>query len=446
MLNRLLFTKMDNAPLIIFRVFFGILVSLECYGAIFTGWVKSTLIDPEFTFNFIGFEWLQPLPGMGMYFYFFVMGTLGILIAIGYKYRFSALAFLILWTGVYLMQKSSYNNHYYLLILIAGFMAFFPAHRSHSVDARQNPALQSDAMYGYIKWIVVAQLFLVYTYASIAKLYGDWLDFGIIKILMQSKSHYYIIGELLQNPMLHKFLGISGILFDLLIVPALLWKPTRKYAFCASIFFHLFNSIVFQIGIFPYLSLAFSVFFFEPETIRRLFFKNKIPYLANEFQIPSQYKALYMVLGLYFLFQLLMPLRHHLIQDDVLWTEEGHRMSWRMMLRTRAGKTDFYMVEHPNGARTKIDLKTYLTPKQIRRIGSYPDFMWQFAQYLKKEKSKEGKTISVYVDAQVSVNGKLFKKFIDPEVDLANAPWRYFKHNEWILPSEKAENPGASPY
>jgi len=114
MLDRLLFTKTDNAPLVIFRVFFGVLVSLECYGAILTGWVKSTLVDPKFTFTFIGFEWLQPLPGNGMYIYFFVMGTLGILMAIGYKYRFSSISFFLLWTAVYLMQKTSYNNHYYL--------------------------------------------------------------------------------------------------------------------------------------------------------------------------------------------------------------------------------------------------------------------------------------------------------------------------------------------
>jgi hypothetical protein len=432
MLNRLLFTKMDNAPLIIFRVFFGLLVSLECYGAIVTGWVKSTLIDPEFTFTFIGFEWLQPLPGVGMYLYFFVMGTLGILMAMGYKYRFSAFAFLVLWTGVYLMQKSSYNNHYYLLILIAGFMAFFPANRSFSIDARQHPKLHTNAMYAYVKWIVVAQLFLVYTYAAIAKMYGDWLDFGIIKILMQSKADYYVIGGLLQHPVLHQFLGISGILFDLFIVPALLWKPTRKYAFIASIFFHLFNSIVFQIGI---------VFFFEPETIRRLFFKQKTPYVAAELALPSYKNGLLLVLGLYFLLQLLLPLRHHLIADDVLWTEEGHRMSWRMMLRSRAGTTDFYVVDQTSKQKTKVDLKAYLTPKQIRRINSYPDFIWQFAQRLKKEQSAAGKSVSVYVDAKVSINGKPLKRFIDPEVDMAKVPWDHFKHHPWILPSEKAASP-----
>ena len=81
-------------------------------------------------------------------------------------------------------------------------------------------------------------------------------------MLMQSKADYFLIGGLLQERWVHFFITYTGILFDLLIVPLLLIKRTRKWAFFASIFFHLFNSFVFQIGIFPYMSLAFSLFFF----------------------------------------------------------------------------------------------------------------------------------------------------------------------------------------
>ena len=274
MFNDFLFKRIDNSPLIIFRIFLGILISLECYGAILTGWVRRNLIEPEFTFSFIGFEWLQPLPGYGMYGYFFIMGTLGIFIALGYKYRFSIISFTLLWTSVYLMQKTSYNNHYYLLVLISFIMCFFPANAAYSIDARTRPNIRDDSMYNYIKWTIVLQLFIVYTYAALAKLYADWLDFSFVQILMQSKSHYWLIGDLLQEPWVHKLISIMGIVFDLLIIPALLWKPSRKVAFALAIFFHLFNSIVFQIGIFPYLALAFTEFFFEPERIRKLFFKN----------------------------------------------------------------------------------------------------------------------------------------------------------------------------
>ncbi|MEY8781188.1 HTTM domain-containing protein [Allomuricauda sp. XS_ASV26] len=437
MFDQFLFKKIDNAQLVVFRIFYGLLVSAECYGAIATGWVRRTLVEPRFTFSFIGFEWLQPLPGNGMYIYFAVMGTLGLLIALGYKYRFSALAFAILWSGVYLMQKSSYNNHYYLLMLLAYIMAFLPANRDVSLDAKLNLGLRSQTMYNGVRWVIILQLFIVYTYASVAKLYADWLDFSMIDVLMTSKKDYYIIGELLQQKWVHKIIAIFGISFDLLIVPALLWKPTRKIAFLLSIFFHLFNSIVFQIGIFPYLSLAFTVFFFEPQTIRNIFLKTKTFAPEANIIIPKTKNMILSVLGIYFLVQIALPLRHHFFKDDVLWTEEGHRLSWRMMLRSRGGRITYKVVNPKTKDTIKIDLDKYLTKKQRRRVTCYPDFIWQFAQHLKMEYAKKGESIQVFVDNKVRVNQGSYKQFIDPKVDLANVPWKHFAHNDWILPSPK---------
>jgi len=432
-----LFKKIDNAQLVVFRIFYGLLVSAECYGAIATGWVRRTLIEPKFTFTFIGFEWLQPLPGNGMYVYFALMGTLGILITIGYKYRYSALAFALMWTGVYLMQKTSYNNHYYLLMLLAYIMAFLPAHKDASLDAKLNPKLHSFTMPNWVRLTIIFQLFIVYTYASVAKLYGDWLDFSIIELLMKSKSDYFLIGELLQEKWVHKIVAFFGIFFDLLIVPALLWKPTRKIAFALAIFFHLFNSAVFQIGIFPYLSLAFTVFFFEPQTIRNVFLKTKKVVVEQSKTLPENHRWVLGILGGYFLIQLLLPLRHHAFQDDVLWTEEGHRLSWRMMLRSRSGTIRYRVVNKKTDKVTFIDLGDYLTKKQRRRVACYPDFAWQFAQHLKKDYAQKGEDIQVFVTNTVKINQGEYYEFIDPKVDLASVPWKHFAHNDWIRPSHQ---------
>ncbi|NDV17213.1 hypothetical protein GO009_14400 [Muricauda sp. TY007] len=437
MLNQFLFRKIDNAQLVVFRVFYGLLVSAECYGAIATGWVRRTLVEPKFTFSFIGFEWLQPLPGNGMYIYFAVMGTLGLLIALGYKYRFSALVFAILWSGVYLMQKTSYNNHYYLLMLLAYIMAFLPANRDASLDAKLHPKLRSQTMYNWVRWTIILQLFIVYTYASVAKLYADWLDFSMIEVLMGSKKDYYVIGDFLQQKWVHKIVAVFGICFDLLIVPALLWKPTRKIAFVLSIFFHLFNSIVFQIGIFPYLSLAFTVFFFEPQTIRNIFLRTKKILPETKIIIPKTKNVVLTVLGIYFVVQLVLPLRHHFFMGDVLWTEEGHRLSWRMMLRSRGGSISYKIVNTETKDTIKINLNDYLTTKQQQRVACYPDFIWQFAQHLKKEHAKKGQNIQVFVENKVKVNQRPYQQFIDPKVDLANVPWKHFAHNDWILPTPK---------
>lgn len=433
-----LFKKIDNSQLIVFRVFYGILVCCESFGAIATGWVRKVLIKPDFTFSFIGFEWLQPLPGQGMIFYFVAMGICGILITIGYKYRYSAFTFAFLWAGVYLMQKTSYNNHYYLLMLLAFIMAFLPANRDFSLDAKLNPSIRSTQMSNYIRWGIILQLFIVYTYATVAKLYADWFDSSFIELLMKSKKDYFLVGDFLQHKWVHKTMMMYGLIFDLLVVPAMLWKPTRKIAFGFAIFFHLFNSYVFRIGIFPYLALAFCVFFFESETIRKIFLRK--PRLEEKAFSGTPLPANKLLLGMfsiYLVFQLLLPLRHHLIPGDVVWTEEGHRLSWRMMLRSRSGYARFKVVDKVTKEKHTVDLDDYLTKKQRRRLGSYPDFIWQFAQRLKKEYQEKGQDVAIYVTGKAKVNQGKYYKLIDPDVDIGSVKWNHFGRNEWVLIPEE---------
>jgi len=434
MLNKWLFKHIDNSALIVFRIIFGLLCFLESVGAIITGWVKTTLIAPKFTFNFIGLDFLQPLPGNGMYLYYTLMGLFGLFIMVGYKYRFSMLSFTIMWAATYLMQKASYNNHYYLLMLLSSIMVFLPAHKYASIDVKLNPKIKSISMPHWCKWVFVIQLFIVYTYASLAKLYPDWLDTAVMELLMRSKKDYILVGDLLQQKWVHYMLAYGGILFDGLVIPLLLFKPTRKYIFFISIFFHLFNSFIFQIGIFPYLSLAFTLFFFEPKTIQKLFLKKKPLYSAEDVIVPNYKKPLIIFFSIYFFIQIGLPLRHHFIEYDVLWTEEGHRLSWRMMLRIKSGHAT-YRVENKNTEETiYIKLDDYLTKKQQRLATSKPDVIWQFSQHLKKEFKAKGQDVAVFVNCQLSVNGKPHKNLINPEVDLTNVKWEYFKHNNWILP------------
>jgi vitamin K-dependent gamma-carboxylase len=435
-MTKFLFKHIDNSGLIVFRILFGLLCFLESVGAVFTGWIKRTLIDPEFTFSFIGFEWLQPLPGNWMYVYYIVMGLFGLLIMVGYKYRFSMLMFTLMWTATYLMQKSSYNNHYYLLFLLSFLMVLLPANRYASLDVKFNPTLKRISMPSWCKWIFVIQLLILYTFASIAKLYPDWLDTSVIALFMKNKASYPLIGDLLQQKSVHYLITYGGILFDGLIIPLLLFKKTRKYAFFASIFFHLFNSIVFQIGIFPYLSLAFSLFFFEPKTIRDLFLKKKAFYDLEKITVPKYSKVLVSLFSVYFLIHIALPLRHHFFKDDVLWTEEGHRLSWRMMLRAKTGSVTYSVIDEETNNAITIKLNDYLTQKQQRGVTTKPDMIWQFAQHLKQDFFKKGSSVKVYVRAYVSVNGKPTKQLIDPKVDIANEEWHHFKHHRWILPSK----------
>ena len=432
MLKNILFKRVDNSPLIVFRIIFGFLIAAEAWGAIATGWVKRTLIEPLFTFNFIGLDFLQPLPGDWMYVYYAIMGLAGVFVMIGYKYRLNIIIYTIMWTVVYLMQKTSYNNHYYLLVLLLIFMAIVPAHTYKSIDARQNPNIKRHDMPNWVIIFIIGLLWIVYTYAALAKIYPDWLDGTVPKMLMASKSHFYLVGDFLQQTWVHYIIAYFGILFDLLIVPALLWKKSRNIAFIISIFFHLFNSFIFHIGIFPYMSLAFTLFFYPKEFINRRFLNSKPFYNKVKVAVPKYHKILTGFMISFLLIQFLLPLRHWFIKGDVLWTEEAHRMSWRMMLRTKSSTAAIKIVNKTQNKTYYVNKDDYLTPKQQRKLAK-PDGIWQFTQRLTEEYKAKGESIEIYVRSRVSVNGGPYKVLVDPKQDFTKATWDYFFHNDWVL-------------
>lgn len=434
-MHKILFKHIDNSALIVFRIIFGFLIAMESFGAIYTGWIRRTLIEPQQTFSFIGFEWLQPLPGNGMYVWYAVMGICGLFVMAGFKYRWSMLAFTLLWTGTYLMQKSSYNNHYYLLMLLSAIMVFQPAHKYLSVDARLHPKIKMISMPYWCALVFILQMLIVYTYGAVAKIYPDWLDGTVAEVLMKGKKDLFLVGEILQQKWTHYTIAYVGILFDALIIPLLLWKQTRKFAFFASIFFHLFNSFVFQIGIFPYLSLAFVLFFFPTKTIHHLFLQKKTFYEANEVIVPKYHKPLVTVFIIYFIIQIGLPLRHWFIKDDVLWTEEGHRLSWRMMLRAKSGRTTFKVIDAETNLEIPIRVEDYLSSKQQRTVSTKPDVIWQFAQRIKKMFADKGRNVKIYANTSIRINGGELKELIDPEVDLGSVKWHPLKHSDWLRPS-----------
>lgn len=428
---RRLLEPIDNAALIVFRIFFGFLLFAETLGAICTGWVKRVFIEPEFTFQHIGLEWLQPLPGFGMYAYFAIMSIFGLMVMLGYRYRLSLGAFTILWAGVYLMQKESYNNHYYLLLLVCIIMLMLPANRFASLDAKRNPGIQTTAMPNWCRFVLIFQISIVYFFAVVSKLYADWLDGSYISLLLNGDDKDVFVKGLFDQHWFHLFIAWSGIAFDLLIVPMLLFKRTRTAAFIAALFFHLFNAIVLQIGIFPFFALSFVLFFYPPELIRKIFLRkfNVIPSGVETYRTKW---VLFFFIP-YFIIQLALPIRHHFIKGDVLWTEEGHRLSWRMMLRQKQGFASYKVIDRKTKQPLFYDYMSHLTRKQQGFASVKPDGIWQMAQHIKKEFAAQGKDVAVYVNAMVAVNGGPMRSFVDPNVDLAHTDWDAFKHAEWIL-------------
>ncbi|MBD3725301.1 MAG: HTTM domain-containing protein, partial [Flavobacteriaceae bacterium] len=82
--------------------------------------------------------------------------------------------------------------------------------------------------------------------------------------------------------------------------------------------------------------------------------------------------------------QLLLPLRHYFIKGDVLWTEEGHRLSWRVMLRERTGKLNIKIVDNITKKESFYDYHKKLTYIQAKQLAVCPDLLWQYCQRIKK--------------------------------------------------------------
>ena len=162
---------------------------------------------------------------------------------------------------------------------------------------------------------------------------------------------------------------------------------------------------------------------------------------APIWQADPRYRPyIIVVLVLIALFHVLVPLRHHLFEGDVAWTEEGHRYSWRMMLRSKSGNGKF-IVETPRLINDSIQWKREtvyprreLTKKQNRKLYTHPDMILQYAHHLRDRYLDEGyDSVRVYAKVRMRLNFREYHPYVDPEVDLAKEEWNLFGANDWIL-------------
>jgi len=427
-LYTLLHEPVNNASLTVFRIAFGLLLAAEGFGAIMTGWVKNVYIDTQFNFQFFGFEWLDIFHGYPMYGVFVGLGISGLAIALGYRYRIAMLAYAMLWSITYLGQKMSYNNHYYLMFLLCWFAVFIPMHARYSLDVKYGRVKEVGQLPFYLNYFFVFMFAVVYLYASVNKIYPDWLSGRYIKGSMQNKF-------LMTIPLLRSFttkswylmlVSYSAIVYDGLVIPALLWKKTRKVAIFFSFVFHLYNSVVYQVGIFPYMSLSILLFFVSHAFLERMIgeVQNDTDTLERKPKLSLSYYAFVGIL----LFHLLMPLRHRFIEGNVFYTEEGHRCSWRMMLRNKSGSCRI-TVKRADGTIERLKL-TDLTHKQKRLLYKLPDVLYAYIQKVKEKYPDED--VQIFADVRVGLNGRKRKGLVDKDRDLSKVSWSYFQHNDWV--------------
>ncbi|MGH7901307.1 MAG: HTTM domain-containing protein [Thermodesulfobacteriota bacterium] len=435
-----LFKPIDIASLVFFRIAFGIIMYWDAWSFFDKGWIKASWIEPIFLFKYYGFSWVHPWPGEGMYIHFLVLGISAFFISIGFLYRISAVIFFLGWTYMFLLDQTHYLNHFYLICLISFLMIFVPAHRSFSIDAWWRKKIRSETVPAWPLWLLRAQFGIAYFYAGVAKLNGDWLMGQPMRMWLHNRNDFSIIGPLFDMDWVVYLFSYGGLLLDLSIVPLLLWKRTRLYIFLAALFFHLMNAWLFDIGVFPWLMIGATLMFFEPDWPRRFLggIRKKPKQQKHVPTAPTQLVAgqrlTLVLIGIYIAFQLLVPLRHFLYPGNVSWTEEGHRFSWHMKLRSKLAISKFYATDPTSNKTWEINLNKYLNPKQIRKMSAYPDMILQFSHYLADELRKEGyENIEIRARVLASLNYRKPQYFVDPEVNLAGQTPSIWPDN-WIMP------------
>jgi hypothetical protein len=443
------FVPVDIAGLVLFRVAFGALMLWEVWRYFHYGWIAFYYVRPDFNFPYVGFEWVRPWPGNGMTYHFLALGFLACCIALGLWYRVATALFFLGFTYVFLLEKAHYLNHFYLISLVSFLLIFVPAHRAWSIDVASGAVRRSATMPNWALWLLRGQMAIVYVLGGVAKLNGDWLRGEPIRAWLAQRSDFPLIGRWFGEEWMVWTFAYGGLLFDLLIVPLLLWRRTRLVAFLMLLMFHLTNSLLFQIGVFPWFAIAASLLFFPPETprlvARRLLSLVAGPARRSVAEDPRPIAALpnrlttgqvtTVALVLAFLtFQVLLPLRHVLYPGNVSWTEEGHRFAWHMKLRSKGGDIRFFATDPTTGRTWEIEPREYLTSLQLGKMATHPDMILQFAHFLRDELAREGvHGVEIRVIALASLNGRPRQLLIDPTVDLA-ALDHSISPAAWIVP------------
>lgn len=435
-------TPVKAAPLAVFRVLFGLLMLYTTLRFVMQGWVDKYYIEPQFHFKYWGFEFVESL---GVYTYILyaiaLLAALGIML--GFKYRWSALLFFLSFTYCELIDKTYYLNHYYFVSIISFLLIFLPANAYFSIDAKYDKNIAFTKLPRYNILIVQLMLSIVYFYAGLAKINSEWLLNAMpLKIWLPSRYDLPLLGDLFQLEWMHYVMSWSGMLYDISIPFLLFYKRTRVLAFILVVVFHIMTRVLFPIGIFPYVMICSTLIFFDASFHEKViaFFKKlfrfqwKQQLAVLEWTPNLKNKALATFFILFFSFQLLFPFRYMLYPDELFWTEEGYRFSWRVMLMEKGGYVQFKLVDPSTGQWFYVENQEFLTEYQQKQMRIQADFILQFAHFLEAYYQEKGiANPEIYVNSFIALNGRLSKPYINPKTDLTKVKDTWL-HKDWILP------------
>jgi vitamin K-dependent gamma-carboxylase len=424
-----------------FRIVFGALLVWDTWRFVAADRIWRYYVAPEFTFTYPGFGWVAPLPEPWIHVAWGLVGVTAFLVMVGLFYRVAIVAFTLIFTYFFLLDKAQYLNHFYMVILFAVLLCVLPAHRAFSFDALIWPRLRSATVPYAAVFVLRAQVEIILIYAGVVKITEDWLKGEPLGLWLRAQADQVPMGALFA----HDWVILAGawgtILLHIVGAPLLLWERTRLPVFALYCVFHMANAYFFNIGIFPWLTIGATLIVFAPDWPQRAARR-----LAGRFEtLPPQAPApapdagrlpTLALLGLviWLAVQVAVPLRHLAFPTEVHWTGDGHRFAWRMRMYDREAR-GYFVVADAAGRAWVVEPEDFLSPRQARGMLARSDMIWQFANHLGDlwEAAGHG-DVAVHAHIEKSLNGRAFQRFVDPEVDLTRVRFDLLGPDAWVLP------------
>ncbi|XP_063218903.1 vitamin K-dependent gamma-carboxylase isoform X2 [Bacillus rossius redtenbacheri] len=433
-------------------------------------------------------EFITPLPLQWMCIVYAVMWAGAVGIMLGIFYKLSCIAFIIPYGYIFLLDKCAWNNHSYLYGVTAVLL----------LGTGANHYCSLDIFFGKVKWnthvplwnyaILRFQFFILYFFAGLKKMDQDWLDgysmanlsnhwlFEPLKLFMTSEQiDYWIIHQ-------------TGFLLDITVGFLLFVDKTRPYAIFICSMFHVINSRLFSIGMFPYVCLVTLPLFCHADWPRRInifthheettklppkqcfcetcaclghqLVKNAMPCDVSG-EVISQRKItksscvtwkqtiVTALLLSHMGFQTFLPFSHFVTKGLNNWTNGLYGYSWDMMVHSwDTVLVVVKIVDNNTGKEYFIDSTEWVHSDKWTK---HADMVKQYAKCVKnniiQDKEIENYNngfikngvlmsinISVYIDVWSSLNGRIHQRMFDPRVDLLKAEWSLFNSVSWLMP------------
>ena len=435
-----------------FRVLFGALMAAQVW--MLYPDIMSILRESPITLPYRPLAFVQPLPEPFMTGVFALGSLAALALAAGVWYRASVFIHWLCFTYLFLLDKSYFNNHYYLFSLFGLMLLFVSADRWGTISRAKNERNRTRPVAYWQIFLFRLLIAIVFLFGAWAKVQKDWMVFAQpVQLWMDQRADWPIIGPVVASTIAGYFIAWYGLLFDLSMAFALWFVPKKWYTLAAFAAFNLANSVIFGIGLFPYMMLAALVIFFEPEWFRKVY-KAKFPYLGRlrpeeyqfrlmdfskiEWRYPESKKRLVLALmAVFFLIQIVMPLRRYVLYEgrDPGWTNRAHYFAWRMMLRSKGGVSVRFTIKDGASAQRKILYDTqFMARRHYRLLKKDPVSVHRYAQYL-AEYARDSLGYAqpeVYVWTWNQLNQHPPQHIIDPDINLAAAPFHPMKKAEWI--------------